>query len=250
MKTYYLTDAGKVRNHNEDSVTIVKNNNNEYLMVVADGMGGHRAGEIASSIAVDHLSKNFIELDTVGEKSNAVNWIRKHVDIINDEIIKYSNKNSGKKGMGSTLVLALLTREYVLFGNLGDSSGYVTKDNKLHKVTKDHTLVNLLVTTGELSQEEAKEHPQKNILMRALGANAPAEIDIFDVDTDIQSIMLCSDGVTSMLNSEQLEFVLTQENLSVEQKVQRLIKKCNNRGGTDNISIAYLEKESGELDDS
>jgi protein phosphatase len=133
----------------------------------------------------------------------------------------------------------------LLFGNIGDSSGFVVKKNKLFKVTNDHTLVNLLVTTGELSEEEAKSHPKKNVVMKALGAVNPAEIDIFDVDTDIDSILLSSDGLTSMLSNEQIEKVLNSE-LSIDETVIRLIKKSNNRGGNDNISIAYLVKEDGD----
>lgn len=246
MQTYYLTDAGKIREHNEDNVIIVKNKNNEYLMAVADGMGGHRAGEIASSMAIDYLSDSFLAMETIGDKANAVKWLREGVDNINKKIFAYTDEFVDSKGMGTTLVITIITNEYLLFGNIGDSSGFVMKDNKLYKVTKDHTLVNLLVSTGELTEEEAKLHPKKNVLMRALGANNPIEIDIFDVDMGVSSILLCSDGLTNMLNEEQIERVLVNPELTIEEKVIRLIKKSNNRGGTDNISIAYLVRESGE----
>ena len=142
--------------------------------------------------------------------------------------------------------MALVTTNYVLIGNIGDSSGFVVKDNKMHKVTYDHTLVNLLLKAGELTPEEAKDHPKKNVLMKALGANNPIDIDIFDCDMDISSILLCSDGLTTMLDTEQIEKVLLSE-LEIEDKVIKLIRKSNNRGGTDNISIAYLEfSESGD----
>ena len=144
--------------------------------------------------------------------------------------------------MGTTVVLALLTSEFLLFGNIGDSSGYVVKDNKLHKITSDHTLVNLLVKSGELTEEEAKNHPRKNVLMRALGANMTVEMDIFDVETDVDGIFLCSDGLTNMLEKEQVEKVL-DSSLTIDEKLQKLILKCNNRGGTDNITVAYLNME-------
>jgi PPM family protein phosphatase len=246
MQTYYLTDAGRIRSHNEDSVTIVKNNNDEYLLAVADGMGGHRAGEVASNAIIEYLSNKFITLDSVGEKAEAVNWIRNNVNDINREIIKMASKDEESAGMGSTLVIAVLTNDYLLFGNVGDSSGYVLKEGKLYKVTKDHTLVNLLVSTGELTQDEARMHPKKNVLMRALGTGTPVDVDIFDVDMGAQSILLCSDGLTNMLSDEQIEKVLTNETLTIEEKVTRLIKKSNNRGGTDNISVAYLVREGGE----
>lgn len=246
MQTFYLTDAGKVREHNEDNVTIISNNKNEYLLAVADGMGGHKAGEVASEIAINYLSESFYKLETLGDKERAIDWLRDVVTEINREIFDYTDKNPDSKGMGTTLVVALKTDEYILCGNIGDSSGYAYKNNKLYKVTKDHTLVNLLVATGELTVEEAKYHPRKNVLMRALGANDPIEIDIFDVDTSIKGLFLCSDGLTNMLTEEQIEKILNSD-LSIEDAVVKLIRKANSRGGTDNITVAYLKKESGDL---
>lgn len=245
MKAYYISDTGKVRTHNEDSVMIVKNLSGEYLMVVADGMGGHKAGEIASSIVVNGLTDKFKNMESIGEKDDAVNWIRENVNELNDAIFKYTDEFPESKGMGTTLVLSVITKEYILFGNVGDSSGYVVKNHELYKVTKDHTLVNLLVETGELTKEEAKNHPRKNVLMRALGANNPIDVDIFDVEKNCDAILLCSDGLTNMLTKNQIEKVLNSD-LSVEERIVKLIKKSNLRGGTDNVSIAYLEKESGE----
>lgn len=247
VKTYYLTDPGKLRSHNEDSVTIMKNQSGEYLMIVADGMGGHRAGEIASSLAVTHLGTRFSKLASIGNKQDAYNWIKENIQEVNTNILKYSQERENTNGMGSTVVLALLTNDFLIFGNVGDSSGYVMKNNKLHKVTKDHTLVNLLVEAGDLTEEEAVFHPKKNVLMKALGAAQKQEIDIFDVvDPDVQGIFLCSDGLTNMMTKEQIEKVLNDENLSIEEQVEKLVLKSNLRGGTDNISIAYLTKESGE----
>ncbi len=246
MKAYYLSDTGKVRTHNEDSVMIIKNLSGEYLMVVADGMGGHKAGEVASSIVVNGLTEKFKNLETIGDKENAVSWIRENVGLLNDDIFKYTDEFPESKGMGTTLVLAVVTDKYILFGNVGDSSGFVMKDKVLYKVTKDHTLVNLLVETGELTKEEAINHPRKNVLMRALGANNPIDVDIFDVDMKSDAILLCSDGLTNMLTFDQIQKVLNSD-LTMEEKIVKLIKKSNLRGGTDNVSIAYLEKESGEV---
>ena len=246
MKSFYLTDSGKVRDHNEDSVTIVKNKNGEILMAVADGMGGHKAGEVASSIAITHLGKRFTDISSVGNKEDAINWLKDSVNEVNALIFKYTNEHEESVGMGTTLVTALLTPSFILIGNIGDSSGFVLKDSKLIKITQDHTLVNLLVKSGELTLEEAQHHPKKNVLMKALGANEIVELDIFDVDTSLSGILLCSDGLTNMLTVEQIEKVLTTEELDIEDKVIKLIRKSNARGGLDNISIAYLEVESGE----
>lgn len=246
MKAYYLSDTGKVRTHNEDSVMIIKNLSGEYLLVVADGMGGHKAGEVASSIVVNGLTEKFKNLETVGDKESAVSWIRENVSLLNDDIFKYTDEFPESKGMGTTIVLAIVTDKYILFGNVGDSSGFVMKDKVLYKVTKDHTLVNLLVETGELTKEEAMNHPRKNVLMRALGANNPIDVDIFDVDIKSDAILLCSDGLTNMLTFDQIQKVLNSD-ITTEEKIVKLIKKSNLRGGTDNVSIAYLERESGEV---
>ena len=243
MKSFYLTDTGKVRDHNEDSLIILENNNHEFLLAVADGMGGHSAGEVASSIAIKHLSKMFNDNFLNLEKVQAVNWLRDTVIEINELIFDYADKHPESKGMGTTLVVALVTKDYVLFGNIGDSSGFVMKNDKLHKVTYDHTLVNLLLKAGELTPEEAKDHPKKNVLMKALGANNPIEIDIFDVENTATGILLCSDGLTNMLDDDTIMKVLNNNEMDIDEKLDKLIFKANNRGGSDNISIAYLNKE-------
>lgn len=241
MKSFFLTDSGKVRSHNEDSVIIVRNIDDDYLLAVADGMGGHRCGEVASSIAISYLGKHFQETFKNMDKEEAITWIRDAVKEISRLIFSHVSSHPESTGMGSTLVLAISTKDYVLFGNIGDSSGFAMKNKHLHKITYDHTLVNLLVQTGELTEEQAKEHPKKNVLMKALGANNPVEIDIFDCDNEVTDILLCSDGLTNMLDSENIERMLLSD-YTVEDKVLRLMKKAINRGGTDNISIAYLER--------
>ena len=155
MDSYFLTDTGRVREHNEDNVTIVKNLNEEYMLAVADGMGGHKAGEVASSIAINHLTKSFMEMEKLGDKASTVKWMRKEAEEINNEIFEYTANHPESKGMGSTLVIAIYSKEYLLFGNIGDSSGFVIKDNELFKITKDHTLVNLLVKNGELTPDSS-----------------------------------------------------------------------------------------------
>ena len=242
MKYCYLTDPGKIRDHNEDSVIIEKNYSNEYLMAVADGMGGHKDGEIASNIAISHIGKRFKEISSVGNKEDAVNWIKEVVSEANVLIYKYTKENPDSLGMGTTIVIALLTNDFLLFGNIGDSSGYIYRGGKITKVTTDHTLVNLLVKSGELTPEEAKDHPRKNVLMKALGATTSVEMDVFDVEMDFKGILLCSDGLTNMLDDEQISKVLS-EDLKIEDRVAKLIAKSNNRGGTDNISVAFLERE-------
>lgn len=243
MRYSYITDPGKVRERNEDSVNIVTNASDEILMAVADGMGGHKDGEVASSIALNHIATRFKSISSVGNKEDAINWIGEIVKEANALIYKYVAEHKESTGMGTTMVLAILTKEFLLMGNIGDSSGYVIKNKKLHKVTVDHTLVNLLVKSGEISEEDAKNHPKKNVLMRALGASPDVEMDIFNVELGIDGILLCSDGLTNMLDDNTIMKVLNNKDLDIDEKLDKLIFKANNRGGSDNISIAYLNKE-------
>jgi len=246
MKSFYLTDVGRVRSHNEDSVTILKNKSDEYLMVVADGMGGHRKGEVASQLVVTFLGKEFQEMDSLGNKANAITWLKVNLDQMNQMILDYGETHVDSRGLGTTAVIALVTSEYIIIGNVGDSAAYVMKNNKLHRVTKPHTLVNLLVESGELTEEEARNHPKKNVLLKALGSGEKAEPDVLDVDNDCQGILLCSDGLTNMLTDEQIEKVLLDETLELEEKIIKLVRKSNARGGVDNVSIAYLERKGSE----
>ena len=204
MEAHYQTDPGKVRSHNEDSVTIVKNLSGDYLLLVADGMGGHKAGEVASSVAVTTIGSRFQSLSSLGSKMDAITWLKEIIEEVNTTIIKYAEEHVNATGLGTTLVCAVLTKDYLIFANVGDSSGFVFKSGKLYKVTKDHTLVNILVESGELRPEEAENHPQKNVLMKALGAAPKIEPDIFDVETTVDGILLCSDGLTNMVSKEQI----------------------------------------------
>lgn len=243
MKYSYITDPGKVRERNEDSVNIVENVSGEILMAVADGMGGHKDGEVASSIALNHIATRFKSISSVGNKEDAINWISEIVKEANALIYKYVAEHKESTGMGTTMVLAMLTNDFLLIGNIGDSSGYVIKNKKLHKVTVDHTLVNLLVKSGEITEEDAKNHPKKNVLMRALGASPDVEMDIFNVELGVEGIFLCSDGLTNMLDDDTIMKVLNNDEMDIDEKLDKLIFKANNRGGSDNISIAYLNKE-------
>lgn len=251
MKNFYLTDVGKVRSHNEDSVIILKNLNNEYLLAVADGMGGHRAGEVASSIAITYLARHFQETFYNLSEEDAIYWINDCVKNINNQIFKYQESHPESVGMGSTLVISLYTKDYLLFANIGDSSGFVIKNKKIHKVTVDHSLVNLLIEAGEITEEEARNHPRKNVLMKALGASLDIEADIFKCENihEISGILLASDGLTNMLDTSKIEDVINS-NIEIEEKVVNLIQKANSLGGTDNISVAYLEREEGEKFDN
>ena len=242
MDYCFITDPGKVRERNEDSVNICTNDREETLLIVADGMGGHKDGEVASLIAVNLICDRFKKISSVGNMEDAINWIQSTINEANAAIFKYVSEHPESQGMGTTVVLSILTPSFLLIGNIGDSSGYIYKNKKIHKITVDHTLVNLLVKSGELTEEEAKNHPKKNVLMKALGSSKDVEMDIFNIELNIDGIFLCSDGLTNMLDDSQISKVLC-ENTSLKEKLEKLVFKANNRGGNDNISIACLLKE-------
>jgi len=242
MKCFSITDPGKVRERNEDCVAICENAMGEKLLIVADGMGGHKDGEVASQLALNLITNRFKNISSVGNKEDAINWIQNTVSEANVAIFKYVTEHPESQGMGTTIVLAILTPAFLLIGNIGDSSGYVYKNKKLHKITIDHTLVNLLVKSGEITEEEARNHPKKNVLMKALGSSTNVEMDIFNVELGVDGIFLCSDGLTNMLEDSQISKVLS-ENITLKERLEKLVFKANNRGGNDNISIACLIKE-------
>lgn len=240
MEAYYATEVGKVRGHNEDNVIAVATNLDEYLLVVSDGMGGHRAGEVASMITTTYLADDFMNQKFI-DKEAAINWLKDSIKIINNKIMEYSENNPTTKGMGTTVVVCVVTKEFGVIGNIGDSSGYLVYKDEIIKITDDHTLVNMLVKAGELTPEEAKFHPRRNILMKALGTNDPVEIDIFEIEMDFKGILLCSDGLTNMITEKEILTILQKEK-DIKVAVDRLISKANNRGGTDNISVAYYKR--------
>lgn len=240
MEAYYATEVGKVRGHNEDNVIAVATDESNYLLVVSDGMGGHRAGEVASMITTTYLADDFMN-HQFKNKQEAITWLEESIKIINNKIMEYSVNNPTTKGMGTTVVVCIVTSEFSVIGNIGDSSGYLVYKDDIVKITDDHTLVNMLVKAGELTKEEAKFHPRRNILMKALGTNDPVDIDIFDLEMDFKGILLCSDGLTNMINENEILTILNKEK-DIKVAVDRLISKANNRGGTDNISVAYYKR--------
>ena len=133
MEYFSITDPGKIRERNEDAVAICENGTGEKLLIVADGMGGHKNGEVASKLALNHITNRFENISSVGNKEDAINWIQTTVSEANVEIFKYVTEHPESQGMGTTIVLALLTDDFLIFGNIGDSSGFVLKNGKLHK---------------------------------------------------------------------------------------------------------------------
>ena len=189
MKSFYLTDAGKIRDHNEDSVIIVKSRENAYLLAVADGMGGHNAGEVASKMATTEIL-NYIQNNFSSESNEDL--LIESIGKANEAIYEYSKTNKNLNGMGTAVTACLITKDYAQVANVGDSCcfGINISNKEIKKITKDHSLVQELVDSGSISESEAVNHPKKNIITRALGTESKVSVDIFPIKNRIYDMYL------------------------------------------------------------
>ena len=237
---YAKTDIGKTRLHNEDAVNIYRNEKCT-VMVVADGMGGHEAGDIASQMVIDKVENSFRTCESFQDAESVRRWIREVLHEINQDILNYIEQQGITHGMGTTVVIAMVTKPFIAFAHIGDSRAYILAHKQLRQVTKDHTFVRKLVEKGQLSERAARFHPHRNIIMNALGVSQDLKFDYMILENyDLDAILLCSDGLTSMLDDQDILQVITQSG-SIEEKVNRLIEAANQNGGTDNISVALCE---------
>lgn len=236
MKVAYQTDIGHQRKENQDRVAKFTAPDGTLLVVVTDGIGGSRSGDVAAQITVDHLGRQF-QAASPNSSLEAIRWFAREVQLINDEILQKSTENPKYQGMGTTLVAAIIFDQAMVVANIGDSRGYVLHDNLLTQVTIDHSLVNELVKHGDITEEEARNYPQNNIITRAIGVSADARIEAnrFDLGAGDQ-ILLCSDGLSKMITREQMMGVL-ESDLSLTEKCSQLIKMANEAGGPDNITV-------------
>lgn len=238
MKAYFKTDIGKTREKNEDSIYF-DNNGNYIIAIVADGMGGHKSGEIASKLAIesagDYFTK-YINKFIDSPKEFLLELFYHSCKVVHDE----SEKSADLEGMGTTMTLAIIntSTKKAYIGNIGDSRTYAIKNKRIIQITEDHTLVNQMYKNGQISFEEIKTHPQKNVLTRALGTCEKTEPDIFEENlNEIEGLILCSDGLTNYISKKEiLDFIILYKDKAIDE----LIKEAKNRGGTDNISIIII----------
>lgn len=240
MKTANKSDVGLIRTVNEDRAVVQDDLNGFTLAIVADGMGGHQAGDIASQIAIDTVQRELQDIHVGMKPDECEQRIADAVKKANREVLEIASNQEQYQGMGTTIVVALVSEELIIIAHIGDSRAYKLDDEFMIQLTEDHSLVNELVKSGQISPEEANSHPRRNVLTRALGTDEQVDVDIqLDTWKRDDLLMLCSDGLSSLLYDEQITDILRSEE-ELESKVNRLVQSALKAGGDDNITVVLL----------
>lgn len=230
MRIYGMTDKGIVRSTNQDNFYIEKNG--EWC-VIADGMGGHNGGETASDIAVETIKA---ELEK--ENKDVEDALRTAVVSANNAIYEKAKENTDLVGMGTTVVLLKMEKNIAYIAHVGDSRAYYISDGKIVQLTKDHSVVQSLIEKGTITKSQAKDHPQKNIITRAVGTDAYVEIDVNRVIcTKGDHILLCTDGLSTMVDDKEILNIILG---NPEAAVNELVEAANRAGGKDNITAVLI----------
>ena len=247
-----LSDVGRARTHNEDCFGI---DPEHCMFVVADGMGGHNHGEVASRIAVkaiQEIVEQTAENDTTwpfvydARLQRHSNRLKTAIRMAHDKVLRAIRHDGSLIGMGTTVVGFLLKGRVAAVAHVGDSRVYRWRDGKLELLTQDHTWVNEQVVAGYLSAEQARAHPLKNVVTRALGGESEVVVDVREVEVMAGDVyVLCSDGLTTMLSDQEIERRLL-EPVSVEEVCRNLVRDANAKGGLDNITVVLIQVESDE----
>jgi len=233
---------GKVREINEDSYNIVSDNNgNVIAFVIADGMGGHNSGEVASKIAVDCVTNKILDLSSLLDENNLISDVLVNIiQIANKDIYDNANNSADNFGMGTTLIVAAPKDGKMHIGHVGDSRAYRIRDRKLHKITTDHSYIEELLRNGTINNEEAKIHPKKNLITRALGSEE-LEVDYYFSDMEAGDVFVfCTDGLTNMVDEITIENICTNMN-EPQQACDELVELANINGGEDNITVIIVK---------
>lgn len=244
MNVGAMSHVGKVRDVNEDNYCILEKDYS--LFIVADGMGGHNAGEVASFIAVDSIQKHITKYISINMEEELIKGIiYEAFNRANQKIYTHGQEDPFCDGMGTTTTLVLKTDSTLYIGHVGDSRAYIIRDSRIKQITQDHSLVAELVRSGNITKVEAIKHPQKNIITRALGIAENIKIDIFTISFDpLDILILCTDGLSNFVDKYEIEKVALEIKDSNE-VCERLVSMANKRGGYDNITV-LVAKNNGK----
>ena len=240
MEVYFQSDIGKRRKSNQDYTATFTNQKNQLLALLADGLGGHQAGDIASRQAVEEIGIAW-EATTIDDSEKAVQWFLQHIQQANQRIFEKGQSQPTLSGMGTTLEVVTLLDNHLALAHVGDSRIYLFREQRLIALTEDHSLVNALLKSGEITQEMAQNHPRKNIITRSLGMPGSLEVDVaIHKIEDHDQLLLCSDGLTNMVSEPKIAQILL-EAASLQDASQRLIEEANAKGGLDNITVLLID---------
>ena len=244
MKIYAMTDVGRRREVNQDYVYVTDRPIGPFpnLLTVADGMGGHKAGDFASSYTVNVLKDELKK--TPMDKPEEI--LRSVVSIANHKLIEAASRDIKLEGMGTTLVVATVVGNTLYFANVGDSRLYVV-NQEIRQITKDHSLVEEMVRMGEMDKETARNHHDKNIITRAIGAVPEVDVDFFEINLDQEDeILMCTDGLTNMVEDADIRNIMLSQR-DIAEQAERLVKTANENGGKDNITVIVIKPFSDEV---
>lgn len=248
MKVKCITNRGIVRETNEDAGGTFYNLNNQLLAIVADGMGGHQAGEIASKLAVVHAKDSWENQSTLMTATEAEQYLKQLMIEMNEIVLKQSKENPQYEGMGTTVVLAICTDQFATIGHIGDSRCYVWNTEGLKQLTEDHSYVNELVRSGEISADEAATHPKKNVLLHVIGTDEHVNAEIITIGFEKDNVLLlCSDGLYNKITETEMADAIANDCPFVE-KWDPLVLLANERGGEDNITLVAILHDEEEKD--
>ena len=246
MKYSMASEVGKVRKNNEDYCKgeVIETKDGEIgIFAIGDGMGGHKKGEVASKLAVENIVK-FLKENLIQHENVKISYItdilKQAYNDVNTIIYNKSRENVEFEGMGTTLTTAVVYKDKIYIGNVGDSRCYILKNDFIKQITKDHSLVEELIERNMITKEEAKKHPQRNVITRALGTDKIVIVDIYEEHIEYKNkVVLTTDGLTNYVTEDQIKEVLLN-NEEMENICEKLVMMANDIAGRDNISVIYI----------
>ena len=239
------SDRGMIREINEDSYNIIAGYPGVPVsFIIADGMGGHNSGEIASKAAVDFVSNYILQFPgTLSNEENIADSLAETMSKANARVYALSKEEKANSGMGTTLIVAIICNKKLFVGHIGDSRVYLIRNGKIKRITSDHSYIEELVRSGSLTRKEAEKHPKKNLITRALGCSDEIEIDTYTCEIKTNDIfMLCTDGLTNMLGEEEIMQVLEKTD-DPGAACDELVAGANRNGGEDNITVIAFRND-------
>lgn len=245
MKSCCVTDVGQKRTMNQDFVYASDEpvGGLPNLLIVADGMGGHQAGDLASRYTVEAIINSVKK----NQERNPIRVLRAAIEAANAKVLEKAGSDENLYGMGSTVVAATVVDDYLYVANVGDSRLYLIRDH-IRQITRDHSLVEEMIRLGELDREQARNHPDKNIITRAIGVRRNVMVDFFDLRLEKDdTILLCSDGLSNMIEDAEIEQIV-KKGRELSKTAMDLIAKANQNGGKDNIAVVLARPLSGEVE--